>query len=65
MAHTEATNHGLSVGLPDSNQLSLMLQTLLHLDMSHIIDHIICYVHIYIFFLLLWQLVKVLFYYND
>ena len=34
-------NHGLSVGLPDPIQLSLMFQTLLHLDMSHnIIDHI-------------------------
>ena len=35
VVHTVATNHGLSVGLPDPIQLSLVL-----LDMSHnIIDH--------------------------
>ena len=41
---------GLSVGLPDPIQLSLMLQTLLHLDMLHnIIEHI--HEHSYILFL--------------
>ena len=61
-----AANHGLSVGLPHPIQLSLQLQTLLHLVFKYLSHNIIAHVHehICIFFLLLWQLFKAIFYYD-
>ena len=47
------TNHGLNVGLPDAITLPLMLQTLLHLDMSHnTIDHIYT-AHLYFVYIIM------------